>query len=159
MRVLLRVLVITALTLGGWYWLASGKISLNGGRVTSTDGARMRAENGCRLGYVYDGDTVEIKCPDQNHTARVTGLDTPETKSPGCPEELALGKQATLRLRQIVGSGVVSFEHVGTDKYRRPLIVLRVDGADVAPMLVSEGLAVAYRGGARPDWCQKLGAA
>jgi len=34
---------------------------------------------------------------------------------------------------------------------------LRLDGRDVGATLIAEGLAVPYRGGARIDWCARLG--
>jgi len=114
------------------------------------------AERGCTLGYVYDGDTVELKCGAERLTARLQGFDTPETKDPGCPEELAHGTLATERLRALVARGEVTFHKVGTDKYNRVLIRLSVDGNDVGDQLIREGLAVAYQGGARIDWCIRL---
>ncbi|WP_168733012.1 thermonuclease family protein [Aliigemmobacter aestuarii] len=115
-------------------------------------------EAGCRVGYVYDGDTVELICADGRETARVQGLDAPETKSPGCPEELALGRRATERLRELVAQGPVEISDLGHEKYGRRLIHLRVAGEDVAGVMASEGLAVLYQGDTRPDWCAELGA-
>lgn len=110
----------------------------------------------CAVSYVYDGDTVALKCGMREETARVQGLDTPETKEPRCPQEFKAGKQATLRLRALVKQGEVSYRAVGYDKYGRRLIRLSVDGEDVADTLVREGLAVAYTGGKRIDWCAGL---
>lgn len=115
-------------------------------------------EAGCTLDYVYDGDTVALRCGDAVETARLVGLDTPETKDPGCPAEGTLGQQATERLRELSQSGKATFAGRGFDKYGRRLVVMRVDGRDVSGVLVSEGLAVAYHGGARPNWCERLGA-
>ncbi len=108
----------------------------------------------CRLGYVYDGDTVEMLCGAEKLTARLVGFDTPETKDPQCPEELALGKRATDRLRVLVRSGPVELYRLGHDKYGRDLVTLTVAGQDVGNVLVAEGLAHAYHGGARGGWCQ-----
>jgi endonuclease YncB( thermonuclease family) len=116
------------------------------------------AEQGCRLGYVYDGDTVELKCGGESVTARLQGFDTPETKEPGCPEKLAHGALATERLRALVARGEVTFRKVGTDKYNRVLIRLLVDGQDVGEQMIREGLAEPYRGGSRINWCERLGA-
>lgn len=113
---------------------------------------------GCTLNYVYDGDTVALDCPLGRKTTRLVGFDTPETRDPGCDAELALGKQATLRLRAIVKSGQVAFEGRGFDKYGRLLAVMTVNGVDVGRTLVAEGLAEPYRGGSRINWCRKLGA-
>lgn len=117
---------------------------------------RLSVIDGCRLGYVYDGDTVELKCPDGKRTARLVGFDTPETKDPGCPEEKALGDKATARLRQIVKGADITMRHDGHDKYGRELVRLSADGRDVGDTLIREGLALAYRGGARVNWCERL---
>ncbi len=116
------------------------------------------AERNCRLGYVYDGDTVELKCRFENLTARLQGFDAPETKEPGCAEEKAHGALATDRLRGLLKRGTVEFRKVGTDKYDRALIRLTVNGEDVGDTLIREGLAVPYHGEARINWCQRLGA-
>ena len=115
------------------------------------------SEKGCRLGYVYDGDTVELICDGQSRTARLVGFDTPETKEPGCEAEAALGQRATARLRELVRAGPAVLDSEGVDKYGRVLATLTVDGRDVGDVLIAENLAVRYRGGARIDWCERLG--
>lgn len=140
---ILRALIITGVTVGGLVYLGRGDVP------------EMQREV-CKIGYVYDGDTVEMICDERSYAARLVGLDTPETKDPRCDAERAAGKRATERLRALVATGAVAYDRKGVDRYKRPLIVLRVDGVDVAETLVSEGLAVAYRGGARPDWCARL---
>ena len=117
---------------------------------------QMGTPGDCKVSYVYDGDTVALKCGLKEHTARVQGLDAPETKDPGCAEEAALGKRATERLRHLIRQGDVTYSALGYDKYGRQLIRLSVRGRDVAGTLVSEGLAERYAGGARINWCAKL---
>ena len=112
---------------------------------------------GCTLNYVYDGDTVALDCADGRTTTRLVGFDTPETKDPGCAAEAALGKQATLRLREMAKRGEVAFLGQGYDKYGRLLAVMTIDGVDVARTLVAEGLATTYTGGSRINWCRRLG--
>ena len=114
------------------------------------------SEAGCRLEYVYDGDTVALDCGGEIETARLIGLDTPETRDPGCRAEAALGETATERLREISARGSVRFSGQVRDKYGRLLVTMRVDGANVADLLIAEGLAVPYRGAARIDWCDRL---
>ncbi len=116
-------------------------------------------DTACQVGYVYDGDTVEMLCGAQELTARLVGFDTPETKEPRCPEEYALGKQATERLRGLVKQGRVTLFRQGYDKYGRALVRMAINGRDVAETLVGEGLAVPYRGGRRIDWCARIGGA
>lgn len=146
--VFLRAIGITGLTVGGWLLLV---------RLGQESVADTMA--GCAVSYVYDGDTVALDCGAEDEmTARLVGFDTPETKSPGCAEELAHGALATDRLRALIGQGAVSYELRGRDTYDRLLIALQVAGEDVGARLIREGLAVAYDGGGRIDWCARLGA-
>lgn len=144
-QLLAKVLLVTALSMAAWLFI-----------VRHSD--RMAAASpDCRVDYVYDGDTIAMSCNGRPEvTARLQGFDTPETKEPGCDAELAHGALATDRLRVLVKSGEVTIRRVGRDKYNRPLIRLDVDGEDVGDILIREGLAVAYRGGARIDWCARL---
>lgn len=112
------------------------------------------AVSGCLLGTVYDGDTVELLCGPENRRARLQGFDTPETRRPRCAAEAALGKRATARLRTLVKAGRVEIFPLGRDRYGRDLVRLTVEGRDVGEVLIAEGLARAYRGGARGGWCE-----
>ncbi len=114
------------------------------------------SDAGCRLGHVYDGDTVELICGGRRERARIVGLDTPETRDAVCAEEAALGARATDRLRKLVQGAQPGITDLGHDKYQRRLIRLRLNGTDVAETLIAEGLAVAYDGGRRIDWCERL---
>ena len=119
---------------------------------------------GCRVGFVYDGDTVELLCGLQTQTARRVGFDTPETREAGCPAEAALGLRAKLRLGDLVaqgqgqgpGPGDVLLDDRGVDRYGRRLVAMQVGARDVAEVMIAEGLAVAYSGEARIDWCARL---
>lgn len=116
-------------------------------------------EDGCRVGFAYDGDTVELLCGVQTQRARLVGFDAPETRDAGCPEEAALGLQAKLRLGDLVaqaGPQDILLDHRGYDRYGRRLVVMLLEGRDVAEVLVAEGLAVPYAGSARIDWCARL---
>ena len=143
-QILGRVLILTALTMGVWMYLV---------RHSARNEGRSDA---CRVGYVYDGDTVELRCGEDRHTARIVGLDTPETRDARCDAELVHGKKATARLRVLVAGGEVRYLRRGYDKYGRMLIRLTIDKVDVAKTLVNEGLAVRYNGGSRINWCRKL---
>ena len=110
----------------------------------------------CHIGYVYDGDTVELICGGIATSARLIGFDTPETRDASCPSELALGKKATERLREIVRSGKVQISREGYDKYGRILARIWVDGEDVGQTLINENLARRYFGGSRIHWCSIL---
>ena len=108
----------------------------------------------CRVLHVYDGDTVALDCGAGEMTARIEGLDAPETRDARCPAERALGDRATARLRALIGSArAVAVRQDGTDRYGRALVRLWLDGRDPAQVLVAEGLADAYLGGPRRNWC------
>lgn len=101
--------------------------------------------------YVIDGDTIDV----QGDRFRLVGFDTPETYRPKCAFELALGRAATSRLRNLL-DGVQWVDVVvlpGRDKYDRGLARLIVQQVDVADTLVSERLARRYDGGRRQGWC------
>lgn len=118
-------------------------------------GARLSDASGCSVTSVVDGDTVRVYCPGQGRdTARLTGFDAPEVFSPGCASEAWAGTQATWALQRHVWSAdevVLAFR--GRDKYDRRLAVLRVDGSDVARLMIDAGHARPYRGGRRRSWC------
>ena len=145
MGLIAKALILTALTVAVWVY-------------SVRYAERRAAAEGCAVSYVYDGDTVALDCGGAEITARLQGMDAPETKAPGCAAELAHGTLATERLRDLLGRGEVTYRRVGADKYDRVLIRLRVDGEDVAERLVREGLAVPYSGGTRINWCERLGA-
>lgn len=116
------------------------------------------SDQGCRIGAVLDGDTVALVCGPTTEPARLQGFDTPETRDAACEAERALGKRAAAYLRDWATQARPGISDLGRDKYRRRLIRLRLDGQDVAARMIAEGLAVAYDGGRRIDWCARLGA-
>ncbi|OJY33542.1 MAG: hypothetical protein BGP11_21960 [Rhodobacterales bacterium 65-51] len=114
---------------------------------------------GCTTGYVYDGDTVELICGNRRDRARLAGYDAPETHEPGCAAEATLGARATDRLRGLLRAATPAMTDLGTDKYGRRLIRLRLPGGeDIADRMIAEGLAVAYDGAQRIDWCARIAA-
>lgn len=117
------------------------------------------ADAGCTILRVVDGDTVDMACPTTGRfRARLTGYDTPESFEPRCIAEARAARGASERLRGLVAaSRRVDARLGGWDRYDRRLVRLRLDGRDVGATLIAEGLAVPYRGGARIDWCARLG--
>lgn len=116
------------------------------------------AAAGCvalRIDYVYDGDTVVLQFEGSRERVRLLGFDTPEIgEGARCPAEQVAAKRARDRLRDLVrAAGELRFCFDGRDRYGRPLAVLLLDGRDVGPLLIAEGLARPYAGGARADWC------
>lgn len=108
-----------------------------------------------RIDYVYDGDTVVLQLDGAKERVRLLGFDTPEIgERARCPAEQAAAKRARDRLRALVrAAGELRFCFEGRDRYERPLAVLLLDGRDVGPLLIGEGLARPYAGGARAGWC------
>ncbi len=106
---------------------------------------------------VIDGDTLRIN----GTRLRLRAIDAPETHRPGCAAEAALGALATGRLRQLVGEArAIEIRESGDrDRHGRPLVDLLLDGVDAGDVLITEGLAVAYRPGRaawkdrRRHWC------
>ncbi len=96
--------------------------------------------------YAIDGDTLAYG----NERVRLMGYDTPETYQARCDFEKALGDAATMRLRDLITSGgLVDLTILpGRDRFGRLLGRLSVNGRDVGNVLVSEGLARPYSGGA-----------
>ncbi len=108
---------------------------------------------GCRVGYVYDGDTVELICGTTVTTARIIGIDTPELEA-RCPAEKTAAEAAKRAFARLVkAADKVEIAIMGHDKYGRDLIHLTLDGVDVARTLIGRGMARPYDGGARDGWC------
>ena len=146
MRMILRGITLTALTILVMFYVARN--------VDDTRPVRSR----CEIGAVLSGDSVVLECRGAGKTqVDIAGIDAPDVAAPGCAEELAFGTLAAERLQSLIGSGQVQIERLAGGN-APPLIRLLIDGEDVAARLVREGLAVAYVGGARINWCDKLGA-
>ncbi|WP_176592593.1 thermonuclease family protein [Sphingobium sp. EM0848] len=99
---------------------------------------------------VVDGDTFWF----QGQKVRMMDIDAPETHPPRCPEEAALGAQATQRLQALMNAGPFSLEtgDRDTDRYGRALRVVTRGGKSIGEKLVAEGLAREWDG-ARHPWC------
>jgi micrococcal nuclease len=108
----------------------------------------------CHIGggtnCVVDGDTFWM----DGQKIRIADIDTPETHPPRCPEEAALGEQATQRLRALLNEGPITLETTdrSTDQYGRALRIVKRNGQSLGAILVTEGLARPWEGYRRP-WC------
>ena len=106
---------------------------------------------------VTDGDTFRARVPvwdniDVVTAVRIRGIDTPEIKGK-CPAEKAAALAAKERLTALL-NGSVQLLHVEPDKYAgRVDADVTVNGTSVAAILIAEGLARPYTGGARQGWC------
>lgn len=104
----------------------------------------------------YDGDSLRaaVSPNSPSFPVRIMGLDTPEIMG-RCEAESRMARVARDRLRVLLASGVVTFEpSAAHDKYRRVLAVVRVNGVDVAQVMIGAGLARQYQGERRAGWCQ-----
>jgi endonuclease YncB( thermonuclease family) len=68
-------------------------------------------------------------------------MDAPETHPSRCAQETQLGLAATRKLRQVLGSGMVTMSGSSHDQYRRELHQVFVKGVDVADSMIGAGLA------------------
>lgn len=104
---------------------------------------------GERVNCVVDGDSVWI----DGQRVRLLGIDAPEMQA-RCPAERELALRARQRLAEMLSSGSVTTKSDGPDKdrYGRLLRRVFVEGVEVGPLLVSEGLARIWVGRREP-WC------
>jgi endonuclease YncB( thermonuclease family) len=120
----------------------------------------MRSD--CKVITVTDGDTVQLGCPDiGTSSARLAGYDSPELFSPKCPAELAAAEAAHAALARLLRENAAMVDQhgglevalLGTDRYGRELVDMRVGGERVARRIVAEGHGRRYLGGLRGGWC------
>lgn len=94
---------------------------------------------------VVDGDTVGLDLGHAQETARLLGIDTPETVHPTKPVE-CFGPEASARVEELIPPGTrvrVSRDVEARDRYGRLLVYLVRDHDDlfVNQVLVAEGYA------------------
>jgi endonuclease YncB( thermonuclease family) len=101
--------------------------------------------------FVVDGDTISV----DGKRWRLMGFDTPETYYAKCDSELVRGKAATEHLATLIGAAKrIDLEPSGrNDRYHRGLGVLKLDGVDVAVIMIMAGHARPYHGKRREGWC------
>jgi micrococcal nuclease len=103
-----------------------------------------------RVTCVVDGDTIWL----EGHNLRLQSFDTPEPHNDICggAREVALAKQASARLLDLLNGNAFTVETAGEDRYGRTLATIRIQGRDVGDILISEGLARKWPNG-REFWC------
>ena len=102
---------------------------------------------------VIDGDTVEVS----GFRYRLLDFDAPEIGHAKCEKERQRGVEAEQFLRSLIQTQKAELlpRGLSEDKYGRGLAYLRIDGENVAHIMVRAGLAKWYNGrGPRPDWCR-----
>lgn len=109
---------------------------------------------------VIDGDTVAFRDkslpkPIQKISIRIVGIDTPESTFRANSDA---EKKHGIKAKKFVYERVKKSRNLhitikGWDKYGgRVLGSIKIDGKDLANLLIKEGYAVKYDGGKKPDW-------
>ncbi len=109
----------------------------------------------------YDGDTITFNIKGvhpiigKNISLRVLGVDTPEIKGKSsCEKQKA--KEAQAFVEKILRTAKqIELVNVQKDKYFRLLGDVHADGKSLREMLIGQGLAYKYDGGAKAqsNWC------
>jgi len=94
---------------------------------------------------VVDGDTVVVSVGDAEESARLIGIDTPETKRPDTPVE-CFGPEASDRMHALLPPGTpvrLELDQEPRDRYGRLLVYLYRSGDAVLinEVMAQEGLA------------------
>lgn len=108
-----------------------------------------------RVTCVVDGDTFWL----DGDKIRIADINTPETSTPACADEAALGHRATQRLIELLNAGpfeLALWQDRDTDRYGRKLRVVMRGGRSLGAQLTAEGLAETWRG-RRGSWCPARG--
>ena len=107
---------------------------------------------------VVDGDTIEVSVrvwlgQELTTSVRIRGIDAPELRG-RCRRETILAAAATDRLAEIADAAL-RLTDIGEDKYFGRVVadVENATGGNLAAMMLGSGLARAYDGGQRGDWC------
>lgn len=106
---------------------------------------------------VYDGDTFKARVhiwigQEVATSIRINGIDTPEMRGK-CEHEKVLARKAKARLHGLL-VGRVELHNVRNGKYAgRVLADVTANGVNVVDVLIREGHARRYNGGARESWC------
>ena len=88
---------------------------------------------------IADGDTITVlDAQNQQHKIRLAGIDAPEKKQ-------AFGQASKKHLSDMVFDRDVTLDCGKTDKYRREICVVMVDGQDANLAQVKAGMAWWYR--------------
>lgn len=110
---------------------------------------------------VVDGDTLSVRAhiwlgQDVRVMVRILGIDAPEMRGK-CADERALAVIATDYLRKFEGTNV-TLTQIANGKFagRVLAVVHHSQQGDLGAALLSAGLARAYDGGRRSDWCGEV---
>ena len=113
-------------------------------------------EKYARIVKVYDGDTCTIlfrwKKQNIKTSCRILGIDTPELRTSN-KKEKALGYAAKEYLEYMILEQILKVKFSKDDKYGRPLVEIFLhNGTSVADLMIKQGHAKPYFGGAKTKW-------
>jgi endonuclease YncB( thermonuclease family) len=99
-----------------------------------------------RVVRVTDGDTIKVAVDHMEIIVRLVGIDAPERSrkknEPGQP----YSRKATKYLASLALNKTITIKEYGTDRYKRILGVVFVNGKNANLEMVKAGLAEVYRG-------------
>ena len=97
---------------------------------------------------ILDGDTFFIG----GERVEIAGIDAPEIRSSGCPEESRRGIQAAVRLKNLLNRGPVTLANARRDADGQLVREVDVQGIDVGTAMVAGGFARSAAS-APGSWC------
>lgn len=90
-----------------------------------------------RIVRVWDADTYSLLRDGKITVARITNIDAPELKQ-------NFGGEAKLLTSKLLLGKMVMIDSLGTDKYKRELVSIRIEGKTVDSILLANGWAWLY---------------
>jgi len=105
---------------------------------------------------VYDGDTfrADIEGIGKYLPIRVAGVDTPEIKG-RCPDEIKRALKARdFTAALLKAATTIQLQNLRLGYYGRIVAEVRIDGQDLAAILIEQGLGRPYSSGRRGGWCR-----
>ncbi len=128
------VVALIAAAAGGAYWLESA------------EKPRTYGPGACRA---VDGDTLDCA----GRRVRLANIDAPEIEG-RCLAETQMAERAKLAaMIALADTPARVVPDGGKDRYGRLIARAAVGGQDLGEILVAQGLARPYAGGARRGWC------
>ena len=95
---------------------------------------------------VTDGDTIKVLHDGKEEVIRLYGVDSPEKKQ-------SFGQKARDFTTSLVAGKTVEVEPRNTDRYKRTVAVVSVDGQNVNELTVRNGYAWVYRKYCKESFC------
>jgi len=104
--------------------------------------------HGARQDCVHDGDTWWLS----GEKSRLANFDAPDMNGK-CAFERQLAIRARDRLAELLAADDIRLQRLGTDRYRRTLVVVTVFGRSLGDIMFQEGLVRRWPPN-DPSWCK-----